>query len=191
MLQDIAIRSLDDSDPQIVGNAAAYLMEYGSTSAEDPLWSRFTAWSERWKGRESELQYVPGHSADGQYEAGAGSNLMQALAAGHGWLVDEVKLRRLVDLSIGPHQRQQAEEYLRLWRTRPWSIQFIPFDQGQFQIVQYQEHSIQAAEEKLLQFPRGSVFQWAGGMAEGEAKALQEISHLATEHGIKLVRTEQ
>jgi len=166
-------------------------MEYGSTSAEDPLWSRFTSWSERSKGHESELQYVPGHSADSQYEAGAGSNLMQALAAGHGWLADEAKLRRLVDLSIGPQQRQQAEQYLRLWRTRPWSIELIPFDPAQFQIVQYQERSLQAAEEKLLQFPRGSVFQWSGGMAEREAKALQEISHFATEHCIKLVRTEQ
>jgi hypothetical protein len=191
ILQDIAIRSLDDRDPQVVGNAAAYLMEYGSAFAEDLLWARFTSWSDRWKGRESELLYRPERSPEGQYEAGAGFNLMEALATAHGWLADEVKLRRLVDLSIGLQQRQQAEQYIVQWRIRPWSIQFIPIDKGQFQIVQYHERSVIGAEEKLLQFPRGSVFHWAGGGAEAEAKAFQEISHFATEHGIKLVRNEQ
>ena len=190
MLQDIAINGLDDPDPQIVGNAATYLMDYGSKSAEDVLWSRLTQWSDRWKGRENQLQYVPRHNTDGQYEMGAGSSLMQALATGHGWFADEPKLRRLVDLSIGPQQRQQAEQYLRTWRTRPWSIQYIPFDKGQFQIVQYHERSLETAEEKLLQFPHGSTFEWFGGGVEGEAKAFQELSRFATEHGIKLVRTQ-
>ncbi len=119
ILQEIALRALDDPDPQIVSSAAAYLMEYGTPSAEDVLWARFTAWSERWQGREDELQYVPGTRLDGTYECGAGSNLMQARAAGQGWLADETKLRRLIDLSVGPQQRHQAEQYLATWRARP------------------------------------------------------------------------
>lgn len=189
ILQDFAVKNLDDTDPEIVANAASYLMDYGSSSAEDALWSRLTNWSDRWKGREDEL-YAAAHRPNGQNEVGEGMNLMQALAAGHGWLCDEPKLRRLIDLSIGPQQRQQAEQYLRTWRNRPWSIQFIPIDKGQFQIVQYHERSLKDAEEKLIQFPRGSTFQWSGGGVEGEAKAFQEISHFATEHGIKLVRNQ-
>ncbi len=188
ILQEIALRALDDPDPQIVSSAAAYLMEYGAPSAEDVLWARLTAWSERWQGREDELQYVPGKKLDGTYESGAGSNLMQALAAGQGWLADETKLRRLIDLSVGPQQRRQAEQYLATWRARPWSIQFIPFDRGQFQIAQYHATSLQGVEDKLLQFPRGSTFQWSGGGGtDDEENSFREIFQFASEHGLKVL----
>ena len=190
MLQDIAIKSLDDSDPQVVANAAKYLKQFGSASAEDVLWARLIAWSEHWKGREKELQYVPGQNMDVMYESGAGSSLVDALAAGHGWLVDEAKLRRLVDLSVGPQQRQMAEHYRSIWISRPWSITFIPVV-GQFQIAQYQESSMEAAKEKLLQFPRGSSFQWLGFGQDGEGKAFEEMSQFANEYGIKLVSKQQ
>jgi len=111
MLQDVAIKGLDDADPEVVSSAAKYLMEFGSASTEDLLWAKFTSWSELWKGRESELQSTPGQKMDGAYQLGAGTSLMQALAAGHAWLADETKLQRLVDLSIGPQQRQQAAQY--------------------------------------------------------------------------------
>jgi hypothetical protein len=185
MLQEIAIKSLDDSDPQIVGSAAAYLMEYGSNAAEDALWSRFTAWSEQWKGQEQELLY--GKGSDGQNEAGAGSNLLQALASGQGWLADETKLRRLVDMSIGPQQRQQAEQYLGTWRSRPWYIQVISLDEGRFEIMQYHARSIEAAREKLLQFPRGSTFQWSGSGQEGDDKVFQDLSNFASQHELKVI----
>jgi hypothetical protein len=187
MLQEMAAKGLDDPDPQIVDSASTYLMEFGSPSVEDILWSRFTAWSEQWKGKESELQFEPSLIPVGQYQANAGSKLMQALAAGHSWLADETKLRRLVALSVTQQQRQQALQYISIWKQRPWSIQFIPIDGGQFRIAQYQEHSIRTAEEKLLQFSRGSTFQWFGaGGQEGEDKTFQELSKFAAEHGLKL-----
>jgi hypothetical protein len=186
MPQDIAIKSLDDPDPQVVADAAEYLKQFGSASAEDVLWARLTAWSEHWKGSEKELQYVPGQNMGAMYESGAGSSMVDALAAGHGWLVDEAKLRRLVDLSIGPQQRQMAEHYQSIWSTRPWSIAFIPMV-GHFQIAQYQESSMAAAKEKLLQFPHGSSFEWFGFGQAGEDKAFEEMSRFATEHNLKLV----
>jgi hypothetical protein len=188
LLQEIAIKSLDDSDPQIVAGAAAYLKDYGSASAEDALWSRFTAWSERWKGQENEFQEVAGQRSDRQFEPMAGSNLMRALAAGQGWLADEAKLRRLVDLSIGPDQRREAEENLRVWKKRPWSILFIAAGKGQFEIAQYRARSLQAAKDKLAQFPRGSTFDWTDvGQDEGEQKAFQEISRFTSERGFTLL----
>jgi hypothetical protein len=192
LLQEIAIKNLDDADPQVVGSAAEYLKEYSSASAEDALWSRFVAWSERWKGRESEFQEVDGKRSDRQFEPMAGSILMQALAAGQGWLADEAKLRRLVDLSVGPEQRREAEENLRVWIKRPWSILFIPAGKGQFEIAQYRATSLQAAKDKLAQFPRGSTFEWAGiGQDEGEQKAFQEISRFASEHGFTILAGHQ
>jgi hypothetical protein len=65
MLQDIAIKSLDDPDPRWFADAAKYLKQFGSASAKDVLWARLIAWSEHWKGREKELRYVPGQNMDG------------------------------------------------------------------------------------------------------------------------------
>jgi hypothetical protein len=192
LLQEIAIKSLDDPDPQVVGSAAAYLKDYGSASAEDALWSRFIAWSERWKGLENEFQEAAGQRSEHQFEPMAGSNLMQALGAGQGWLADEAKLRRLIDLSVGPEQRREAEENLRVWKKRPWSILFIPAGKGQFEIAQYRSLSLQAAKDKLAQFPRGSTFEWTGaGQDEGEQKTFREISRFASEHGFTLLAERQ
>ena len=137
-----------------------------SAAAEPVLWSHLVTWSQRWTGREAALLYIPGEKMDGVYEGGAGTNMLQALASGQGWLADEAKLRRLVELAVGPQQKQQAEGYLKLWQTRPWLIQLIAFERGQFQIAQYHAKSVALAKEKLLQFPAGTVFQWSGDSIE-------------------------
>jgi hypothetical protein len=56
-LEALAVQSLDDSDPQVVGNGASYLGRYGSLAAEEKLWAHMTAWSQRWisTGRWSNL----------------------------------------------------------------------------------------------------------------------------------------
>ena len=185
VLQDIAIKGLDDPDPQVVENAAAYLKDYGSASAEDVLWEHLTSWSQRWMGRENDLQYVPGRKLDLTYELGAGTNLQQALATGHAWLADEAKLRRLIGLSIGPQQRQQAQQILDTWMRRPWTVQFL--GRGQFFILQYNEHSVEAAKEKLSQFPAGSTLQWSGGGLQDHDKMFEELSRAAAEHQVKLL----
>jgi len=186
-LQDIAIKSLDDTDPQVVANAAAYLKDYGTAAAEDVLWAHFISWSGRWKGRESEFEGGYGKRLEANYEPGAGSSLMQALSSGQGWLTDEAKLRRLVDLSVGLQPRQEAEENLRVWRSRPWRIQYVMGGREQFEIVQYRARSLQAAKDKLAQFPRGSIFEWDMGHEDDEQKAMQELSRFAGERGLTLL----
>jgi len=188
-LEDFALRALDDEDPQIVATAATYLGNYGSASAEEALWSHLASWSRRWKGREAELRYIPGRNLDTVLQEGAGSNMITALATAKAWLVDETKLNRLIELSVGPDQRRQAEQYLQTWNTRPRQIQFIGSDKPQFDIAQYHATSLQAATEKLEQFPRGSTFVWTGNLAQdGEQKAFQELSKAAGSRGIVITR---
>jgi hypothetical protein len=192
MLEEFAIRALDNSDPQIVQDADRYLGQYGSAAAEPVLWSHFVAWSQRWTGREAMLQYVPGEKMDGVYEAGVGLNMLEALAAGQGWLADETKLRRLIQLAVGPQQKQQVENYLALWLARPWTIQFTAFEKGQFQIAQCRALSPAAAREKLLQFPSGSAFHWSGDLKqEGEEQAFNDLSQFAAAHGLSIARDNQ
>jgi hypothetical protein len=190
VLQDIAIKSLGDSDPEVVGDAASYLKQFGSASAESVLWTRMVAWSERWKGHEKDLQSVPGENMSAMYESAAGSHLVEALGAGHGWLPDEAKLHRLIDLSVTAAQKQQAEQFLKTWQARPWPIMFVPVV-GQLHIAQFQEVSIESAKEKLLQFPPGSAFEWVQFGQEGEQKAFEKMSQFANEHGLKLVSKQQ
>ena len=192
VLEDIAIHRLDDADAQVVGNAAAYLGEFGSSAAEAALWRRLIAWSEHWAGREAELRQIPGENMDGIWEANAGTNMVQALATGQGWLADETKLRRLIQLSLEGWQRQNAEQWLRLWQSRPLTIEFLPVGEGAFQMAQYQATSLQAAKDKLLQFPAGTAFHWrAGATQEGAEKAFQQLSDFAAKHSMKVAKNLQ
>jgi hypothetical protein len=189
-LENLAIKSLNDSDPQVVGNAAAYLASYGSAAAEAPLWDCLTAWSHHWKGREAELRYVPGRSLDGAWQAGAGSNIIAALAGGQGWLTDDKKLGRLLELSVGSEQRDQIEQLRQVWRERPRRMQFVPFRNGQFQIAQYHSLSVKFAIDKLNQFPKGSSFVWEGDLKQdGESKAFEDLSNVANARGITMQRS--
>jgi hypothetical protein len=133
-LQELAIAALDDPDSRVVAGAAAYLIKYATSAAEETMWAHMTSRSKRWKGREAAMQYVPGQSTQGSDAAGAGSNMIQALAAGQGWLTDETRLQWLLELSVGEQQRQQVEQYLGSWKVQQWVIQCMPFDPPQFQI---------------------------------------------------------
>jgi len=191
VLQDMAIRSLDDDDPQVVANAASYLGRYGSARAEEPLWDRLATWSSQWKGREAELQYIPGENLDGVNRAEVGANLISALATAQGWLIDETKLNRLIDLSVGSDQRARSEQFLKSWQAQPRTIQFVAFGTGQFLIAQYNAQSLEAAIEKLRQFPGGSTFQWASDpKLDGEEKAFEDISKAVASQGIRISRSQ-
>jgi hypothetical protein len=192
LLQEMAVKSLDDPDPQVVASAAAYLQKLGTASAEDALWDRFSRWSAQWRDRADELRYMPG-AADlsNVYQSGAGQNMLSALAEGHAWLVDRTKLLRLIELSVGPEQRRRAEEYLRRWEERPWTITFAPEDPPRIGIVYYSELSIESAKIKLSQFPAGTRLQWLrqGRRSEQEERALKELSAFASSLGIVIEPT--
>jgi hypothetical protein len=190
MLQDIAMTALNDRDPQVAENAATYLGKFGTSSTEAALWKRLTSWNGQWKGREAELRYIPGESMQGTYEAGLGTNLIDAIATGQEWLTTETDLERLLNLSVTADQRQRVKQMLDAWRHQPRTIEFIPVGGGQFHIAQYQATSLQAAIEKLMQFPRGSHFVWASNSTdESENSAFTELEKAVETNGITVTRT--
>jgi hypothetical protein len=113
---------------------------------------------------------------------------MQALATGQAWLTDETKLRRLIELSVGQQQREHAEQFLRAWESRPWPIFLVGLDEG-LQIAQYHSKSLQAAKNKLRQFPKGSKFRWTAPGGHSDDRIFQELSSFAAGHGIEVART--
>lgn len=114
ILEDIAIKSLDDPDPEVAATAATMLGKFGSPAAESALWQRYTSWSEQWTGRESQLERMFADGLDDKvYQLGLGQSLMEALATGKGWAMDKTKLQRLSQLTKVPRLQQQLAGYLK------------------------------------------------------------------------------
>ncbi len=190
LLEEIAVRSLDDNDPEVAGNAAAFLGKFGSPAAEDKLWERLSRWSEKWRGREKIFRYVPGESNPNLWHGNLGMNLVLALASGKPWLADEGKLRRLQQLAVGSDMQHQVEQILSGWEKKPWSISYFRAgDQPHFRVLQYETDSLKALEEKLKQFADDSTFTWTGNRAqatEDERKIIKEVSEYLVSNGMKL-----
>jgi hypothetical protein len=195
ILEDLAIKSLADSDPSVAQDAANYLGSYGSADAEQPLWDRYEAWSKEWSGREKEMRYVYGGENPNAEQARLGESLARALASGVGWLADERKIRRIEQLGVGQTMSQLAENALRAWSQRPLVIVCMAIgirsEPYRFDLAQYDLHSTEALKTKLRQFPRGTRFLWDSSNCGSSTEALNifsEISQFATENGIVLQR---
>lgn len=64
VLEQIAIRALDDPDGATAADAATMLGKFGSPAAEAPLRQRYEKWRGRWAGHESELNV-----SDAEYDS--------------------------------------------------------------------------------------------------------------------------
>jgi hypothetical protein len=190
VLEEIAIHSLDDSDPEVAMNAAAMLGRYGSPAAEAALRERFAAWSAAWAGREAELDLTFAESSgDLAYQLGLGENLVQAIATATSWLADEASLRRRSELTRVKRVRDQLDGYLHTWENRPLIISFHnnPAPGGlDARIAQYEFHSVDEMESKLRQFPSGTKFVLMTPAHDPEADehTLADLRSFLNNHGM-------
>ena len=162
VLEEIGIQSLDDPDPQVAMTAATMLGKFGSATAESALWQRYTSWSAKWAGRESQLDVLFGDPFNEKvYQLGLGQNLARALATGKSWLSDKNKLQRLSQMTKVRRIQQDVESYLKNWNQEALTI---VIDNGsspaQFyaRLAQYEFHSMKALKEKITQFPSETKF---------------------------------
>jgi len=189
LLEELAIPALEHPDARVVAQAATYLKDHGSAAAEGPLFDRFAEWSRQWRGREPKPDSVSGQSQETGQSWSVGSSVMEAVALGQGWLADQTTLQRLAALSVGAQQRQQAEQYLSAWETRPWRIQVLTADPVTLGILIYDGLSLDAAKEKLKQFPRGTRFVWTDTVG-GADRAFAELSKTSMAAGMEIVRAQ-
>jgi hypothetical protein len=196
VLEHLAVKSLNDQDPEVSNNAAVYLGNFGSAVAEQPLWDRYEAWSREWNGRDKELRFVYAGENPNVWQAALGENLARALASGFGWLSDEGKLRRIEALAVGPNITQNVQNAQKAWLERPVTVKcsstgFSPTPLS-CNVAQYQLHSTQALETKISQFPHGTKFVWSSlefSSSIDLEKTYKEISDFASQNGIQLQRT--
>jgi hypothetical protein len=195
VLEHLAIKSLNDQDPEVSNNAAVYLGNFGSAVAEQPLWDRYEAWSREWNGRDKELRFVHGGENPNVWQAALGENLARALASGSGWLSDEGKLSRIEAVAVGPTITQNVQNAQKAWLERPVTIKcsptgFSPAPLG-CNVAQYELHSTKALESKISQFPHGTKFVWSSPEFSSSIdleRTYKEISDFASQNGIQLQR---
>jgi len=192
VLQDIAIRSLDDSDPQVAMTAATMLGDFGSADVESVLWQHYADWSAQWVGRESELDLTFAEMGSNRvYDLGLGENLLRAIVTGKAWLTDVNKLERLAQLTTVTRLQQMLDGDLKIWTTQPLTISFnhnlwpVGFDA---RVAQYELHSIGALESKIEQFPPGTRFFISTPPMDSPAngKSRAELRSFLQAHGMFL-----
>jgi len=185
-LEKLAIEYLEDSDPEVVSDAIAFLGLYGSADTEEPLWLRFVKWHKEWNGRERELnEDVPWQRVE--------QNLQWALSHSPVWLADPKKLERLKQLCLTPNSREQVDNLIRGWTSEiPIRIALFKAEWGNADVAQYNLRSLPALKNKLAQFPTGTIFKWQpvyeGIMDEEKEKLFQELESFLLERGIKLIK---
>ena len=176
LLEEIALRSLNDDDPEVAANAAGFLGRFGSAATEEKLWERLAQWSAQWHGRESELIYIAGGTNANAYQGTLGTSLQQAISTGEAWLADKAKLQKLQQLSVGTSMRQSIDGTLAQWDHKPWRIQFLHFLSGpQFDVLQYHLNSLDFPPEQAVPVPAGFFLRLVRGFRHALCRRRQKL----------------
>ena len=188
-LEEIAIRSLDDPDPQVASTAARMLGNFGSSAAESALWQRYTSWSAKWSGHDWQLDRMWAGPVDEKvYQFGLGQNLVQALAQGSSWLLDKNKLQRLSQMTKARYLQEQIDSYLKNWEDETVRI-FVengsPPTRFNARLAQYEFQSLTALKEKITKFPSGTKFSLANSphLSPANDQLLTELRAFLAAHG--------
>lgn len=160
--------------------AAQSLGRYGSAAAAGPLWDTFRYFHEYWKGKQAELE----RNGEGVYLE---IELRNAIARGRHWLATESDLRTIESLCISERCVEDTRQDLGAWQ-RPVRIS-VEGQPGSIRgdLAQYREiQSVEAIEEKMGQFPKGTEFVLIahGDGADGAAARIREY---AAAHGLRVV----
>jgi tetratricopeptide (TPR) repeat protein len=189
-LEEIAVRNLDNPDPQTAANAATMLGKFGSAAAEPPLWRRFEKWSKRWAGHESELGVTQADYDPEDYrnaQMALGRSLCEALATGQAWLPDEAKLRRLATVSKVPTIVDDAERFLEQPKRNPLTLSIDCSPMFHAGLAQYTFRSMNALKQKLGQFPAGTKFiLWWPSVEQQDQSCIADLRAFLTDHGMSL-----
>jgi hypothetical protein len=195
-VEEAADTSLDESDPEMVSQAASVLGRYGSADAEKKLWQRLQKWHEEMESRGGELsKQNPGLPAFGRSDLSGQAMIEQALrnALSHGqaWLLDLENLKRLQSLCLTDGCHKEVDNTIRGW-NRQIHVGLNSFEDQPLSIsvAHYQLNSLESLKQKLLQFPSGTLFTFGSTTgADNDVKAqdlFRQLKGYLEEHGMKV-----
>jgi hypothetical protein len=167
-------------DVLVKKTAAQSLGRFGSPAAVGPLWDAFRYFHDYWKGKQAELT----QNGEGVFLE---AELRNAIAHGRHWLAGETDLRTIESLCISERCLFETQQDLRAWQ-RPLRIEVSREPGGiRGQVAQYYAiKSMEALEEKLSQFPKGTQFvlRVIGEDADGVTTRIRKY---AAAHGLTVV----
>ena len=187
-IEQEAVAHLDDPDVEVAASAVATLRRYGSAEAEQPLWDRLRKWHSAWANRPSELPDGYGPGLKNGLETALELALMEALGTGQGWFAGPEKLAKLASLCVSPGGCQNAQGLSAQYSATP-VITVLPGYEGHYSatVNQYHLDSLDSLKQKLIQFPKGTVFEWTfTDDAKDGAPILAQIQALLAEHGMTI-----
>ena len=129
-------------------------------SSDLPVWDRLLRWNNQWRNRLVELKPRALASEPHDWDRALGLELPQVLAHARGWLADQAKLQRVLNATLEENGKTDVEVCLAQVNQHPVPIVYSGARAGPFTIGCYQLVSIQALQDKLLQFPPGASFIW-------------------------------
>jgi hypothetical protein len=167
-------------DVPLKKTAAQSLGRFGSPAAVGPLWDAFRYFHDYWKAKPAELA----QNNEGVFLE---VELRNAIARGRHWLASETDLRTIESLCVSERCLYETQQDLRAWQ-RPLRIEVGSEPGGiRGQVAQYYGiGSMDALEEKVGQFPKGTQFVLTaiGDDADGVTARIRKY---AAAHGITVV----
>jgi hypothetical protein len=161
ILTDIALRALDDPDPEVTMDALIYLMSYGDKSVEQPVWGRYVEWSDKWRNRADLLESREAGSVGNWQDVGLGENLARTLIENQGWLATPDLISRVLERCVGGQMCTQLKQIADQSKSSSELYPISAYRSGRnesYQIAQYNPKSLELLEAKIAQFPRGTKF---------------------------------
>jgi hypothetical protein len=190
VLEELALHSLDDSDPEVAANTATLLERFGSREAEPALRQRYESWCKRWVGHESELEFTLVEGTNDRFhQRELGRQLLRALATGRNWLTDKTKLQRLAEANKIHLIQEDLDRYLKSWDEQPLTIFFgLPSPNFDARVAQYHLDSMDGLKNKLSQFPSGTKFTISTSQNNSTAddQRVSEIRAFLAAHGFSV-----
>jgi hypothetical protein len=186
-VEDIATAALDDKNSAVVSQAASVLAEYGSAGAEKALWRRLEKWYEVNRSKQLNAEEL---SHDQEVIE---NSLREALTGGQAWLSDPEKLKRVRDLCLTDKSRDEVQRLIDSWVYQIYVAHNGFGDEpSSIAVAHYKLKSFDALKEKLLQFPKGTVFKFKTAPTRHDdsrsEEVFQQIQSFLKEHGMNLKR---
>jgi hypothetical protein len=186
-VEEIAIRALDDSSPDVTSDAAQALQKFGSARVEPALWLRLEKFHEQWKNKPEQLQYRPGANPDLVAQGRLGSVLVQAISNGQAWLASEQTISRLKQLA-SPQMQPELDGVLQEMQRGEYGVNLNWWPAGtlDYSVGRYSGKGMAALKEKLAQLPAGSRLNCITTIAQHERHRAEftEVEDTATAHGL-------